>query len=249
MRSHVWTCVAGIYDHWIAIVTGSGVSLYILVKEKYTDKPVRWKTILAIFFAGFLVSLFLAWQDQYTSAEWRGAEISRLNGLIQDQDEEIKNLRNELAQKDRPVVLQYTTDPEVTKLLKRQDAELARLKTQNPSPKKKALQLSNDILKFLAERVKNQPALPAGPTVGSDEESQRRRSEVWERVMGPYTRQVGADFQVYFGARVMAIANDMQAAGLTGFEGLTSACEFSNGNFYVIQECGERIGALSERLP
>ncbi len=247
MWSHVSTCVAGVIDHWVAIVTGSSVSLFILVKEKWSDKPVRWKTILAIFFAGFLISLFFAWQDQYTSAEWRGGEVSRLNGLIQGRDAEITNLRNELMQKDRPVVLQYATDPEITKMLNRQDQELAKLKNSLPSPKKRALQVSNDLLKFLAERNRAQPQFPMPNTTGTKEEFIKQQN-AFEQAYVQWMNETSAQAQTRFAIPVAQVLEDMRTENIDAGSG-GNLCTLFNGNTYAIQSCATTIGVLAQKLP
>jgi hypothetical protein len=84
MTSHAWTFALGVFQHWIALVTGSIVSLLILIYEKSKDRPVKWKKILFVFFLGLLVSLFFAWQDEYTSAIWRGQDISNLEKQLED---------------------------------------------------------------------------------------------------------------------------------------------------------------------
>jgi len=97
--------------------------------EAFKNKKIESRVFFAIG-AFFLVLAFdQAWQDQYTSAEWRGGEISRLTASMQSKDAEIAQLRNEVMQKDRPVVLQYTSDPEIAKLMKRQEQEIANMKS------------------------------------------------------------------------------------------------------------------------
>jgi hypothetical protein len=245
MQSHIWTCVAGIFDHWLAIVTGSGVSLFILIKEKATDKPVRWKAILAIFFGGFLISLFFAWQDEYTSAEWRGTEIARLGGLMQGKDDQIKILQNELMLKDRPVILQYTTDPKLAKLLNQNTLDLARLKNSLPSPKKKALQLSNDMIKFSQDVTRNQPTPPIFQGATTREEIGALMGK-FEQGYVQWMNNMAANYNGQFAVRIVSLEEDVKAAGLPD---TLSMCEHSNGNTFGMERCAALVGVMAEKLP
>jgi len=88
MVSHLWSLLIEVAHHWLAVVTGSTVSLFMLIWEKKKEKQIKWKYVLGIFFVGLVVSIFFAWQDEYTSAEWRGREISRL-------EEELRQTRQQ----------------------------------------------------------------------------------------------------------------------------------------------------------
>jgi len=79
--------VKEVLHHWIALVTGSVFSLYFLFPEKRRKKQVA----VGIFLAALMLSMFFAWQDEYTSAQWRGNEISRLNAVNYDQQTRLEN--------------------------------------------------------------------------------------------------------------------------------------------------------------
>jgi hypothetical protein len=79
-----WIFVSEIFGHWLALVTGSVVSLFILVKEHRNDRSVRWRVIVGIFLVGLAVLVFFAWQDEYLSAGWRGGEILAVEQELRD---------------------------------------------------------------------------------------------------------------------------------------------------------------------
>ncbi len=60
-------------------------------------------------------------------------------------DARIVELERELREHERPMIMQIP--PELDRLLQHQDQELSKLRDSQPSPRKKALQLSNDINK------------------------------------------------------------------------------------------------------
>ncbi|HWF39731.1 MAG TPA: hypothetical protein VG322_14500 [Candidatus Acidoferrales bacterium] len=100
MPSHFWIFLTEIFSHWVTFVTGSAVSLIILVKEKYTEVTVKWKAISAVFFLGVTFSIFFAWQDEYASAVWRGTELAKSNALVDEKGREIHQLESQISQKD-----------------------------------------------------------------------------------------------------------------------------------------------------
>jgi len=246
MWNHVLVYFSEIVNHWIAIVTGSAVSLFILIKEHRSQTPVKWKIIVTIFVAGCLLAMFFAWQNEYTSAEWRGGEIERLTAAIQAQQAQIQNLQTLVAQKDRPIILQQQTDPAILKLVERQDAELARLKSEIPSPRKKALQLSNDILKFLGERQKDEPTFQFSPTTTTDEWNQHMQQE--RQAYTAWMNQTAAESRERFALRVADVLEDAKENGIDTSR-IQGICEFYNGNTFALQTCGVNIGSLARQLP
>lgn len=256
MTSNALVFVHEILRHWLAIVTGSGVSLFMLVKEKWSGKPIRRKAISAIFLAGLLISIFLAWQDEHTSAEWRGGEIQRLTGLTQQQDNQIEGLSSLLAQKDRPIVLQQ--DPEIKALLKGQQAEIGALRKEVPSPRKTALQLSNDILLFTEAARKNDPAeasfasRPDWDTGKSQQENERIATQFYQQLTRAeiaWMQQTASAYDLKFGTRVADLAQQAKDAGISDASSVEDMCVGATGNTYVMEKCGARIGALAHRLP
>jgi hypothetical protein len=245
MSSYFWVFVTEVFHHWIALVTGSAVSLGILTWEKRQKTEVKWKTITTIFLAGLALSLFFAWEDEYTSAEWREGEIYRLSGLLLGENSQIQSLQSQLVAKDRPINLQVQPDPEIHTLLARQDAELLKLKGELPSPKKKALQLSNDILRFLSDRMKTKPNPPIFN--GTANEQRVQMSNEFEQSFLKWMSETASEYQIRFGPGVSSIIDDAQSAGLSAEN--IKICIFSNGNTFEIQECGSRIGALADKLP
>jgi hypothetical protein len=247
MSDHAWVLVTQIFQHWVALVSGSAVSLFILIKEKATDKPVRWKTIVSIFVAGFFVSLFFAWQDEYTSAEWRGNEVIRLSALTGAEGEQIKLLQTQLSQKDRPVVLQYVTDPAIMRLLNRQEQELAELKTELPSPKKKALQVSNDLLRFLADREKAEPPFPLPTGAMTTPDDFRQQMTIHEQAYLKWMTETATESQTRFAVPLAEVLQDMKAENIDVGRA-NGLCTFFNGNTFGIQDCATTIGVLAQKL-
>ncbi|HKV05107.1 MAG TPA: hypothetical protein VJO53_08380 [Candidatus Acidoferrales bacterium] len=246
MKDHVLVLATEVFHHWIAVVTGSAVSLYILISEKWRDKPVRWKTITGIFFAGLVFSIFFAWQDEYTSAEWREGEIQRLAGLTQAQDTQIKQQQKELQDKERPIILQAQTDPGIRALVERQDVELSKLKSEIPSPRKQALQLSNDILKFLAERERNEPQEQV--TTTTTREEWNNQMQQFEQQYSTWMKETAAESQQRFAVPIAEVLEAARGAGVDASR-IQGECEFFNGNKFGLQMCAVNIGTLANKLP
>ena len=246
MASHIFVLFREVIGHWLAFVTGSVVSVGILIWEKWKKREVKWKTIVAIFSIGLLVSLFFAWQDEYTSAEWRKVEISRLSGILQVKDAQIQQLQSQVAAKDRPINLQVQTDPQVLELITRLDEDLANTKSKLPSPRKRALQLSKDVLMFLADRMRTRPSFPVWDRNRTSEQLVQALNDT-DKAFTKWTTDMVEDYHLRFGVRVDAVIEDMQMAGLDPTE--IRRCDFSNGNTEMIQSCGSRIGAIAEKLP
>ncbi len=248
MRREFFEYLLSVVDH--AFFWFGGIALVIVEALKKVPRTKEWAERLrwefwAIAASCIFIATFQAWHDEFKQAETFSSSNSQLIGensiLKQDKD----TLTAELVNKERPIIVQAAPDPEVQRLLKRQDEELAKLKSEMPSPKKKALQFSNDILKFLGDRMKVQPNLPALMGV---------TSEQWQQKMNEHTQnymrwmnETAAEYQVRFGARVSSVLDDMQSAGLNTAN--IQMCVFSNGNTFGVQDCGARIGALAEKLP
>lgn len=181
------------------------IAMYEAWKEKKTPKRLFFGAAIAC----LVVAMFQAWRDEYASAEWRGGEIKKLTGLLEGRDGELSNLRNQLAQKDRPLVLHYSPDPEITKLILHQDQELSKLKGEVPSPKKKALQLSNDLLKFLSDRMKAQPE-PQRLHSGMTKEEVLKRQDDFQASFVQWMNDTGSEERNKFALRVAVVLQDMQ---------------------------------------
>lgn len=217
-------------------------------KKIHVPKEIKWGFAVVV----FMIAQGVAYHDLQ-------GELEHINGLnsqllqINSGDkirqaaleQEVNHLRDLLMAKDRPIVVQAAPDLEVQKLLKRQDEELIKLKDALPSPKRKALQLSNDILKFLADRMKIQPSSP--DLIGATREQWQQKMNEHTQNYVKWMNETAAEYQVRFGVRVSSVMEDMQTAGLNTAN--VQMCIFSNGNTFMTQECGARIGALAEKLP
>jgi hypothetical protein len=257
MSSHLWAFVFEVFSHWLSIAGGSLVSLGILIWEKSQRKEVKWKAILTIFLAGLGLSLFFAWQDEYTSAEWRTGKIYELNGLlqgkdaaIQTKDQQIQSLQTQLAEKDRPINLEQHSDPAIGMLLAQlvsvQEKEQSQIKGDLPSPKKKALQVSNDILNFIAERMKVTPDSPL-PRPGMTVEQYNQEQSEHERAYLQWMNETAAESTARFAIPIDGVLEDMKAENIDtkAFSGM---CEFFNGNTFGLQQCATMIGRLAQQL-
>jgi len=244
MGSHLVIFISEVLTHWLAIAGGSVVSLGLLAWEKWSGTPVKWKTILLIFSLGVAVSLFFAWQDEYTSAEWRGGEVIRLSATNKGDEDQIKVLQGQLAQKDRPITLQYATDPAILKLLNRQTEELAQLKSELPSPKKRALQVSNGLLKLLADRQKAQPGFPF-PTESMTQDDVRKQQNTYEQAREQWTNETLSAAQSQFALPVAQVLQDMKDENID--LGKATECRYWVNDF-MIQGCAMAIGGLAQKL-
>jgi hypothetical protein len=142
--------------------------------------------------------------------------------------------------------VQAAPDPEVQKLLKRQDEELARLKSKMPSPKKRALQLSNDLLRFLDEQMKTQPQLPM-PHAGMTMEELTKQRDGYSALYIQWMNQTSSEERNRFALRMAEVFQDMQDEKIDG-NATSSMCQFFNGNTFGIQECATSIGVLAQKL-
>ena len=235
-------------SNWQSYATGGVITGLISVGERLSGKSLSKKRYFLIFIVSFsLAAFFLAWRDEFRRAEglnFINTQLGTENKILK-QDKE--TLETKLASKERPIIVQATPDPEIQRLLKRQDEELEKLKSEMPSPRKKALLLSNDMLKFLGDRIKTQPSSPGM-------ELRRVSAEQWNQTMNEYTRkyetwmrETGADYQVLFGTRISSVLDDMQSNGLDTAS--IRICPYSNGNTFGIEDCGTRIGVLAEKFP
>lgn len=237
--------VAAVFRHSRAIFTSGGGALVFFFWEHYTGRRIRWKVIAAICSVGCIVAMFLAWNDEHASAEWRGRRIYALTAQVDDRNAQISHLQEQLEAKQQPIVVQAAPDPEVEKLLALQGKELATLKSETGSPRKRALQLSNDILKFIADRMKGEPDV--GPPFGATKEQFLNAMNAEDREYTQWMHQTASEYALRFGVRVDAVIDDMRADGIK--TKTIEGCDSSNGNTFMIQGCGASIGALAEKLP
>lgn len=246
MGASVWVFALSVWHHWEPLVLSGAVGVLIFVYEHRKKEPVSWRLIGYIMAAALLVSCFSAWRDQYTSAEWRGGEVQRLNGVTQAQQSRIQGLQTIAENKDRPIIVR--SDPALDALVKEQNVELAVLKQRMPSPRKQALQLSHDILLFYAQQEKEEPEVvpPMGLT-----ESQ------WVAVVNSqnqneitYIKQMFARFTERFAVRIQQLEDDVQSDKISseGFYRCHSGME-GVGATFEIEECGTYLGVLANKLP
>src|ERR1017187_8346972 len=246
MPNELWMFIVAVFHYWQSLLTGGAIAIVIMIYERKNNKPLRWDVIAGVMVAALFISCFFAWKDQHGAADSESREISRLAGMQQADATQIGNLQTLLASKDRPVVLQATADPEMTAILKRQDEELTKLKASLPSPKKKALQLSHDILSFVAERSRMRPPAPT-VNYGANREEFKRQWDQYAQTLTAQANETAAQYQIRFGSQVSSVLNDLKAANIN--TAAIDGCITSSGGDFWMQICGSRIGALADKLP
>jgi hypothetical protein len=242
MLSHVFSYIAAIFDHWLA--SWGAVGLLVVAMIEKLHKPISKKWFIWAATSCALIAMFQAWNDEHTRADQLSSDKSALVGANNTLTKENGHLGDLLREKDKPIIVQAAPDPEVDKLLKRQDEELTNLKTQLPSPKKRALQVSTDILKFLGDRVKNQPTF--FPTTGETGEDWRRQNDQFSQDYMKWMNETAAKYQVQFAIPIAEVLQDMKSEGID-ISGV-DICNVSNGNTFAIQKCGVGLGTLAEKL-
>jgi hypothetical protein len=263
MTHQILGYLAAILDHWLFWWGAIGLLIVAMI-EKLLNRPLRKKWFFIAALACLVVAMFQAWNDENERAE----KLLTANGTLTTQNRTLQQDKDrlvaELANKDRPLVVQVPPDPEISKILKTYQSELARLANQVSSPKKRALQVSTDILKFLGEREKGQPILSAkrsvvlndGGRLGSHPlgETGYRRDLEWtqqaerhEQAMTRYLNDTVADFHTRFTLSVNQVIQDMETAGIDS-RMAEIYCTAAN-NIVVVQNCAVTLGTLAEKLP
>jgi hypothetical protein len=236
MRHDVFVFVGGLWAHWASIVFGSVLSLIVIVVEKWALKEVKWKHVSWVMLAAIVVSCFLTWRDEYTSAEWRGGEIIRINAQLDDKNKEVEQLKSR-----PPIVVQSKTDPELIRAMGLIEKHLSQVEDQPVlSLKKRALRLSSDILKFYDERKKGEPKMPF-------QFKDRQEQENWFNSTVYYSTQTQDNYLSIYGGRVREVLDDLKEKGLTD-PTLDAMTQFKVGAA-LPDEVAVRIAALAQKLP
>jgi hypothetical protein len=216
-------------------------------KKFHLSKELKWGFAVVV----FLIAQGVAYRDlegDLEQANSRNGQLLQLNvaqkGKQEGLEHENLTLRDELMAKDRPVILQYTTDPQIAKMLNQQTQELLKLKNSLPSPKKKALQLSNDMIKFSQDITRNLPTLPAIRTASREEYI--AQMDQFSRGYAQFLNNKAADYNGQFSVRLASLEEDIKAAGLPDSLGM---CQHSNGNTFMMENCATLVGVLADKLP
>jgi septal ring factor EnvC (AmiA/AmiB activator) len=236
-----------VFSKWQGYVTGGGITALLVVGERLAGKTLPKKVFVAIFVLSFLlVSMFVAWREEYTSAEWRGGEVSRLSAVSQAQQNQVQQLQSELAQKERPIILQQQPNPEISKLISLQEQEISKMQDKLPSPKKRAYQVSNEILKFLEERTKAQPK-PTRSEVTTQRDWNKQVNQI-ESAYETWANETSSQFRLRFTIPIAGVLEDVRQTGREP-GGLNALCNAMNGNLFAIRECASGIGNIAPSLP
>ena len=244
VSTHLWAFALGIWAHWAPILTGGVFSVIMLI----WNQPLERKYILWVMAGAILVSSFLAWRDQFASAEWRGAEIGRMSAVIDSQEKQLKSaggqnetLQADLANKDRPINVIVPTNSDIKEILHRQDRELAEMKSQMPTAKKKALQLSNDLLRFLNEREKTRPPYP--------DTNNNSSWDKWSSLAGQWVYETSSQERIRFAVTIAEVIQDMEDKNTGVPQALRDYCLQFDGIPFHIQRCATDIGLFAQKLP
>lgn len=115
--------------------------------------------------------------------------------------------------------------------------------------KQRAQVLSADILEFVAERRRLEPAPPRFRDGVSKEETQERWQHETDVMLG-YNKETQNQYNVRFGARIKAIKKDFQDGGLIPDSGHENTVfDYSETNILSMTDIGRTIGSVAERLP
>lgn len=213
-----------------------------LHKKIHVPKELKWGFAVVV----FMLAQGLAYRDLQKENQRLLTVEENDRSTQATLEQENKNLTTRLMEKERPIVLQTTPDPEIQKLLRRQDADLAKLKNAMPSPKKRALQLSNDLLRFLDERMKAQPQFPM-PHPGISSEDLMKQQGAYSALYVQWMNETASEERSRFAVQIGEVMQDFQDEKLdTG--SLGSKCSFFNGNTFMIQDCATQIGVLAQKL-
>jgi hypothetical protein len=251
LRQEFLKYLVAVVDHWFFWFGGIVLVVFEIAKriswlrsraERLLQPNIFWGIAATCLF----ISTFQAWIDEDKTLQQDTQTIANLRGILQGKDAFIAELQKSLSEKEKPIVVNYTPDREIGIILERQEKELAELKSEVPSPKKRALQLSNEILAFESERIRNEPVFPPFRANETQEQLEKERNE-FTRVSVQWTLETAAQYQLRFAVSVATVIEDMKAASLDTHE--IEMCVTSNGNTFGIQHCGARIGALAEKLP
>ena len=243
MVNSVLGYISAIFDHWL--FSWGAVGLLVVAMIEKLHKPISKKWFVAAAGVCLLIAMFQAWKDENERAEKSSDSNKTLSAQNDALQQRNSDLTNQLVAKERPIVLQPTPDKEIEKLLRRQDEELARLKTQLPSPKKKALQLSNDMIKFSQNVTRNYPSPPIIQGAKTREEFQAQMDQ-YDKSYVQWMQNVAADYDGQFAVRIASLEDDIKTSGLID---TIEMCQHSNGNTFMLERCAALIGVLAEKLP
>lgn len=131
MRHEVFEFLAAVIDHlffWFG-----GIALVIIEALKKIQRTKEWAERLRWGFWLLAIScIFIAtiqsWHEEYRRAEQFKEENAQLVGEEQALRADKDKLINILVDKERPIILQTTPDPQVATLLAQQEKELAQIK-------------------------------------------------------------------------------------------------------------------------
>lgn len=228
-----------------------GIALVIIEALKKVPRTKEWAERLrwefwAIAAICIFIATFQAWHEEFRQVEILNSTNAQLAGENKNLKQNNDTLTNRIAEKDRPIIVQAAPDPEVQSLLIRQDKELANLKNSLPSPKKRALQVSTDLLKFLAEREKVQPSFPMPHANMTTEEFTQQR-DAFTQAYVRWMNETATECQTRFAIPLAQVLEDMKAENIN-VDNLASMCAFFNGNTFMIQSCATGVGVLAQKL-
>ncbi len=240
--------------------------MLILLWEKYKEKPIQWKWIGAFFLFCLFVSCFQAWIDEHHNSQILvsqkadlAAEKNALNQKLDIKQAEVDWLRDHR-------VFELPTgkaDPLIGKALDANARAMEQLagreKNRMDTIKKRALEVSSEMLTFLGEEEKKRLTIPVptfAPASASADERQRLWNEETARMSNAYM-QIEGEIQSKavngFRPTAMAILEQIRDEGekQTGIkdEEITLTvrdCQISHS--YTIKECATKLGVIARKM-
>jgi hypothetical protein len=126
-----------------------------------------------------------------------------------------------------------------------QNQELLKLKNSLPSPKKNALQLSNDIINFISDKRKIPPEMPSFLGVSGVERIEQ--SKQVEKAYPIWLEESQRQYFSLFSLRLHAVAEDFKNAKIN--DGVDQNCIGPAESIFTMQDCAIDVGSLADKLP
>lgn len=222
---------------WGQIMTGLvgivAVLITVLVPQTTATKTGAIVIVVVLTVAAIALNSLKQDEDEKL-AKQRDVQIENHGGETTRLRDEIGTLRE---QQSRMLSFFKIDEPTVTASLKLSESLAVKKIPGTPeSLKERVKALSTSMLRFLLERAQGEPSMPRRETWSDDVERQIK-----------YSRETMRLYSLSFGSRVIASRNALAEHGLVDTQ-LDQLYEFPT-NPIGIQIVGERLGALTERLP
>ena len=176
-----------------------------------------------------------------------GTKISSLTAEVSTKDSEIDWLRDHQS-----VVVAPTSDPKIASILQQLQNDDRALKSEPKNIlKKRALQISHDVLTYLAERDQVKPS-----DANFDHDSLEQLRQAENNYLQKYNVWWNETRQFYllnYSLELISVLNEMKAQGidtksiLSGGNDIRSLCQIAV-NELVLSDCGSTVGTLAKQI-